>query len=164
MKTVNATCLQCTSKFQASLKETKRRHVKFCSLLCWGAFQKENKKPKTPNVICAYCTKPVYKSPSKQRNSKHGIFFCSRAHKDLGQRLDSDIPEIHPPHYKSGKTSYRKLALETYPHVCHGCSYSEVPSILVVHHKDRDRDNNVIDNLEILCPNCHAIEHRRPLL
>ena len=29
----------------------------------------------------------------------------------------------------------------------------------VLHHKDRDRHNNDISNLEILCSNCHAIEH-----
>ena len=29
-----------------------------------------------------------------------------------------------------------------------------------VHHKDRDRSNNCIDNLEVLCRNCHGIEHR----
>jgi 5-methylcytosine-specific restriction endonuclease McrA len=30
---------------------------------------------------------------------------------------------------------------------------------LTVHHKDRNRKNNTRENLEILCPICHAIEH-----
>jgi predicted HNH restriction endonuclease len=31
----------------------------------------------------------------------------------------------------------------------------------VIHHKDRDRDNNAMENLAVLCPNCHAIEHMK---
>ena len=30
---------------------------------------------------------------------------------------------------------------------------------LRVHHKDRNRKNNKIDNFEILCRNCHILEH-----
>lgn len=42
---------------------------------------------------------------------------------------------------------------------CERCSYDACPDILEVHHKDRNRKNNRLENLELLCPNCHAIEH-----
>lgn len=42
---------------------------------------------------------------------------------------------------------------------CERCEYCEEPKILVLHHKDRNRDNNHLGNLEVLCPNCHAKEH-----
>jgi predicted HNH restriction endonuclease len=42
---------------------------------------------------------------------------------------------------------------------CEKCGYDEVPGILIVHHKDRNRANNELNNLAVLCPNCHAIEH-----
>jgi hypothetical protein len=42
---------------------------------------------------------------------------------------------------------------------CNRCSYNKEPRILGVHHKDRNRDNNNISNLEVLCPNCHSLEH-----
>ena len=32
---------------------------------------------------------------------------------------------------------------------------------LNVHHKDRNRKNNDYSNLEVLCPNCHSIEHMK---
>ena len=32
---------------------------------------------------------------------------------------------------------------------------------LLIHHIDRDRSNNNIENLEVLCTSCHAIEHIR---
>ncbi|MFZ2303908.1 MAG: HNH endonuclease signature motif containing protein [Minisyncoccia bacterium] len=31
--------------------------------------------------------------------------------------------------------------------------------ILQVHHKDRNRGNNDLSNLELICPNCHYEEH-----
>ena len=42
---------------------------------------------------------------------------------------------------------------------CNRCGYTKHPEILVGHHKDRNRNNNSIVNIEILCPNCHALEH-----
>jgi hypothetical protein len=40
--------------------------------------------------------------------------------------------------------------------VCQRCPATE---FLHAHHKDRDRDNNVIENGECLCRDCHAEEH-----
>jgi 5-methylcytosine-specific restriction endonuclease McrA len=42
---------------------------------------------------------------------------------------------------------------------CQRCGYDDEVGILVLHHKDRNRENNHLSNLEILCPNCHALEH-----
>jgi 5-methylcytosine-specific restriction endonuclease McrA len=44
---------------------------------------------------------------------------------------------------------------------CERCEYDEMPEILGVHHKDRNRKNNDLSNLEVLCPNCHSLEHLR---
>ncbi len=41
---------------------------------------------------------------------------------------------------------------------CEKCGYAKY-EILQVHHKDRSRGNNNLDNLELLCPNCHFEEH-----
>jgi hypothetical protein len=29
--------------------------------------------------------------------------------------------------------------------------------MLELHHKDGDRTNNILSNIELLCPNCHAL-------
>ena len=39
---------------------------------------------------------------------------------------------------------------------CGGTTWMDRPIPLEVHHKDGDRHNNVIENYELLCPNCHA--------
>jgi hypothetical protein len=47
------------------------------------------------------------------------------------------------------------------PHQCERCGLTEwngKPIPLELHHKDGDHYNNEMNNLEILCPNCHAQE------
>lgn len=41
---------------------------------------------------------------------------------------------------------------------CERCNYDKY-EILQVHHKDRNRKNNDLKNLQLICPNCHYEEH-----
>lgn len=44
-------------------------------------------------------------------------------------------------------------------HECESCRNSEwlgQPIPLELHHKDGDRTNNTLSNIELLCPNCHS--------
>ena len=54
----------------------------------------------------------------------------------------------------------KKLLDEGYKeYKCECCGNSEwmgKPIPLEVHHKDGNRDNNTLENFELLCPNCHA--------
>lgn len=43
--------------------------------------------------------------------------------------------------------------------LCAGCFDSFPESLLLVHHKDENRNNNVETNLELVCKRCHQIEH-----
>jgi len=52
--------------------------------------------------------------------------------------------------------NYRKLAMTHYPPICACCGFG-VPEVLEVAHLDGDRQNNKIENLAILCPNCHKM-------
>lgn len=108
-------------------------------------------------VECAYCKKKFLKPKAQLENSRSGLFFCCRQHKDLAQRLDSGefFVEIRPEHYGTLARSYRELAFRTYEHKCACCDWHEDIRILEVHHIDGDRENNDISNLVILCPNCH---------
>lgn len=52
--------------------------------------------------------------------------------------------------------NYRKLAFDKYPPICAYCGFG-VPEVLEVSHLNGDRGNNTVENLAILCPNCHKM-------
>ncbi len=52
--------------------------------------------------------------------------------------------------------NYRKLAFDHYAPICAYCGYG-VPEILEVAHLDGDRRNNAVENLAVLCCNCHKM-------
>lgn len=147
-------CETCQQPFQSEHRYQKRGHGRFCSISC-SSKRKHNKEA---NVTCAYCDKAFYKNESKKQKSKSGLFFCCREHKDAAQRIGG-IKKIMPPHYGTGIPDYRKIAFEHHQAYCNRCNYSKYESVLQVHHKDRDRTNNKLENLEVLCPTCHTEEH-----
>lgn len=56
--------------------------------------------------------------------------------------------------------TYRKFMKRTgTPWRCNRCGYDKIADVLVVHHVDRNRSNNDVGNLEVLCPTCHEEEH-----
>lgn len=58
--------------------------------------------------------------------------------------------------YKTGIGTYSKRAFAHYGRLCNRCS-STVH--LVVHHKNEDRTDNTLKNLEVLCKSCHQKHH-----
>lgn len=159
MKSVSKSCEFCGKTFSAKPSEINRGYGKYCSRSCSAKAQfTKVRQQKQLNCICAYCNTLFYRPPSKHKNSKSGLLFCSRKCKDTAQRIEG-IPEIHPPHYKEGIFVYRQLALRYYGAKCLRCGYNRCVGILEVHHKNRDRCDNRLENLEVLCPTCHCEEH-----
>ena len=83
----------------------------------------------------------------------------------LGKTFESDkyIPfeeYIKGDHVQTNKVRKKLLREGLKEHICECClntTWNVVPIPLEVHHKDGDKDNNEIENLELLCPNCHAL-------
>jgi len=160
MKTVKTTCQTCKKKFAALVREVNRGNAKYCSRTCFG--QRPNRfKVKESNCKCSYCNEPFYRSASKIKASKSGMMFCNRKCKESAQKSKSDskFDAIRPNHYGASSKNYRKIAFENYEMICTNCGYDKYPQILEVHHIDRDRDNNSLSNLRVLCPTCHQEEH-----
>lgn len=160
---VQRECLYCKQIFDAQLREIKRGNAKFCSRKCSQRYlgqQRILNRKKVNNVSCAWCKKEFFKTECKRLAPKNGLHFCRREHKDLAQRIGG-IKEIQPPHYKDHNSDYRIIAFRSLnkDKVCERCGYDKHEAAIIVHHKDRNRANNLADNLEVLCANCHAIEH-----
>ena len=152
-------CQQCGTNHAVEVAEINRGGGKFCSRRCANIHRALNLTPPPTNVKCAHCDTDFYMNTSKQKNSKSGLYFCCREHKDLAQRIGG-IKEIQPSHYDVvSENTYRRIAFAVKPKQCERCGYNKHEAGIVVHHIDRNRSNNDISNLEVLCAICHNIEH-----
>ena len=156
--TIQVKCLKHNYFFETKYENVRRDNR--AHLLCPHC-QKEARDSRFAEqrtlVKCSYCGKEFYKTNSKMDNSRSGLYFCCREHKDLAQRLDSglEFEALRPEHYGTISKNYRDVAFRTYPHQCAICGWSEDKDILEVHHIDEDRNHNEKENLIILCPICH---------
>jgi hypothetical protein len=154
-------CLECNQEFEAHVREVKRGNGKFCTISCSTKFAaKERKKKVTTNCTCALCGVNFYLNTSKQKNSRSGLYFCCRKHKDEAQRIGG-IKAIMPDHYGTGTgiSTYRSKVLLINAAKCERCGWDKHIAGIVIHHKDRNGLNNNPENMEVLCACCHNIEH-----
>lgn len=140
------------------MRDVNRGFGKYCSRPCAHKHREHKKYGERVNIPCAQCGKLLIKLKEKVKKAKTGLVFCDRKCKENAQRAGG-IPEMKPSRYIDGSSSYRSVAFKTYPKKCNRCGYDSEPGILRVHHRDRNRKNNDPENLEVLCPNCHDLEH-----
>lgn len=100
-------------------------------------------------ILCSNCKVEFTVIGESKKNQKTCSYKCATEKYRKGK--------IHP-NYTTGFSAYRKLALNHYGKQCSLCGYSDERA-LEVHHRDKDRSNNDISNLEVLCSNCHKLQH-----
>lgn len=145
---VECKCTVCNSIFTKQKRQLNEYGT--CSQQCTSVA-----KGNSLVCTCDHCGNLFFKSKSKAERSKSGKVFCCRDCKDAAQTYMSDI---QPAHYGTS-SNYRILAFKHYKPVCSRCGYENIAA-LEVHHIDSNRDNNSIENLKILCANCHTLTHK----
>lgn len=114
----------------------------YCSQTCYGlACRKE--KP------CIVCTKPILAEAHKKTCSR----VCANKHR-AGIRYKMNRPKDKVQYSRGLKIRL----LRARGSQCERCGYNKY-EILHVHHRDKNRKNNNLSNLELVCPNCHFEEH-----
>lgn len=69
-------CDYCGIEFDKRSSEVRNSKHNFCCLDHSSLFRKrENEKKRVPNVECAHCGNKLYRTPSKLKKSKTGLFF-----------------------------------------------------------------------------------------
>lgn len=139
----NTNCLICKKGIYRRPAEIRLNNGRvFCGQTCYGISQRKE----TPCIVCgnlilAGANKKTCNRACSNKN-RAGMSYRGRERKD--------------------KVAYQRglkirLINQRGP-ACERCSYNKI-EVLQVHHRDRDRKNNALKNLALICPNCHAEEH-----
>lgn len=97
---------------------------------------------------------------SKLNFNRQKLFSSNALHMNKSQKFNTeDIFNGKHPNYQSSKL-LKRLVDEGYKdYKCEICGISEWMDksiTLQLHHKDDNHNNNKLENLQILCPNCHS--------
>jgi hypothetical protein len=151
---LKAICLYCKNEFLRR-KDAPDGKWKYCSHKCSSTASRKRVK-----LVCTTCSKEFEKKVSGLVGSKSGLYFCCRKCKDFAQSFRGNCTEIRPNHYREGDGSgyYREWMKDEISKGCEVCS-EKMYFKIAVHHKDGDRSNNSLENLAVLCFNCHATRH-----
>lgn len=114
----------------------------------------------TVEARCGYCKSIINVRPRRLIASKSGLVFCNRSCKESAQSIEFGLETLQPGHYATGKWGYRKRALKHLGKICNKCGYDKDERMLDVDHKDNNRKNGNLSNLEVLCVWCHALKTR----
>ncbi|MDO8435796.1 MAG: HNH endonuclease signature motif containing protein [bacterium] len=146
-------CKICGKKFYAKPSWLKIGHGKHCSRECQYKSQLRGRF-----VHCNVCGKETWRPPKQLTNSKSGKFFCSKSHQTLWR--NQVYSGSNHPLWKGGNhQEYRTFLLRSgAPQKCRLCG-CEDKRVLIAHHLDGKRNNNIIKNLIWLCFNCHHLVH-----
>ena len=157
MSYVDVNCDYCNKLFQKSKSQANRAkkvgHKMYCSKDCY-------RKANTTSITrpCAFCGEPVTRIKSEYKRSKSGNLFCNTSCSSRYNNAQRDQGYNKHPNFTNGQATYRNRALKHYGSKCTVCGY-DVESVLQVHHKDLNRKNNDINNLDVLCPTHHIEYH-----
>lgn len=113
---------------------------------------------KTGKIVeCHSCGKKVYKTQKALRVSKSKTYFCTKSCQTKW-RNSVFVGSKHA-NWKEGKFAYRSvLGRNKIPKICALCKTKD-SRVLAVHHIDKNRTNNNVNNLAWLCNNCHFLVH-----
>ena len=123
---------------------------RFCSRKCGNArvWSEETQKKRSASI------KAIYESWTDEQKKAHG-------QKGREKMMQTKLKKLMEADFNTLEyTSCRKRVLIEQDNKCNRCGLSEWQGeklTLEIDHKDGNHSNNVRENLEGLCPNCHSL-------
>lgn len=159
-------CVNCDVSFSSLISENR----KFCSSSCSATHNNRfnikhtnlvltplnlrNDKKENYSIICFYCKN---ESHNRQINSKYCSRDCHFKHRKqiLKDKIESgDLTQT--------SKQYKNYLIELHGEKCMDCGWCQINPIsnkipIELEHIDGNSENNKLDNLKLLCPNCHSL-------
>ena len=161
-------CLYCNEIIPYKVKDGRR---KFCNQSCAAKYNNHkrdmssiydtwdqkridnNKTPIDRNKKICICGKEII------NKNKYCSINCQHKH----SRLNKINSLINGDHSGIGLHFIKRYLMETIGK-CEICGWKEINQFtntipLEMHHKDGNSDNNLLENLLLICPNCHSLQN-----
>lgn len=126
--------------------------------ICEWIKQGKSKSYICKNLNCRYLTLERY---LKNWGIKYKGVDSNKAPMNNTRRL-SALEYMNTKHPSSTKIKKKLIEDGIREHKCEKCKrttwINDVPIPLELHHIDGNHHNNILDNYEIICPNCHALK------
>ena len=139
-------CLWCNNPIDYD----KRLNYNFCNSSCACSY---NNNKRLNKLICLNCKNSFtgYSNESKFCSKK-----CETKFKEKQSILDIESDNL------VSSDSLRKYLMSKQNEKCSRCGWKERNKTsntvcLDLHHKDGDSRNNILSNVELICPNCHSL-------
>ena len=138
-------CENCGDEYERLITQT----GKFCSQSCSATF---NNKLRTSTKTCLICDnilkdkRSVFCSTTCQQKNNKNIIF---------EKIEKGDMSLN-------NRQYKKYLIETHGDKCMDCGWCEKNIVtnkvpIELEHIDGNSENNSLDNLKLLCPNCHSL-------
>lgn len=140
----------CLCKCCNNILDFKKRKNLFCSSSCSTKFNNTNRETKLKTWLCLHCDKPN----TKERVGKFCNNTCQHAY-----YFNISISNWLSGNIKLGNSKIKKYLTTISGYKCATCGISKWNNkkiVLELEHKDGNSENNEINNLCLICPNCHS--------
>jgi hypothetical protein len=165
-KPIKKICLYCNAEF-----ETYYGQKIFCSRACNDRYHQKVRQPTEKRRHCKICGKE-FKVQPKQGNKQHCSEECAReSARNSRKKFHEKNPRSYLKYNKNrinthGQDSLINRFFKKYPHIERKCIVCGEQRVLDLHHvKKRNgawrlMSNTTPDNIQVLCPTCHALIER----
>ena len=145
-------CVNCNKEFET----TKSNEKIFCNHSCAAIFNSKN-KIKKERKKCLCCNKELIDNKKDIRQTKFCSYSCQGQYKKT-----KNFNEIENGNTSLYVKNYRNYLIDKHGAKCMECGWDKINQTtglvpIQLEHIDGNSDNNKLENLKLLCPNCHSL-------
>jgi hypothetical protein len=143
-------CRECSTPLSY---EASKNHRVYCNSSCAASYNNKRRAKTLEEKLAKDCVNPECNEKILARRT-----YCSSP--CMGRHRRRQAIEAAASQGVGTAPTFKRLLLETHGEKCWECGESEWlghPIPLELEHVDGNSENNSLDNLKILCCNCHAL-------